>query len=143
MLKNLIFKINKNLLFKMKIQFAYTKSMVTKWSIDTFIVFNEKINKHLMTYVDQGNNDKINTLYLGILYLDDRFFYRLEARKLRFSLSNKSMSIEVKIPLECIEWKEIERLIIEEIIEAIEIGIKRKHIQGNSLIEAVRSIPLV
>ena len=50
----------------MKIQFAYTKSMVTKWSIDTFIVFNEKINKHLMTYVDVGNNDKINTLYLEL-----------------------------------------------------------------------------
>lgn len=50
----------------MKIQFAYTKSMDTKWSTDAFIEFNDKINKHLMTYADIGNNDKINTLYLEL-----------------------------------------------------------------------------
>ena len=117
----------------MNIQFAYTISPKVKWSTNNFIELNERINK-IISSCNIDLNEKIKTLYVGILYLNDEHFDKLNARKLRTSLSKQSVSIEVKIPQDLTTWDDIERLIISEIINAIKIIVNKKYIKSNEII---------
>ena len=123
----------------MVIYFAFTQSENTKWPTKTFVEFNDKINEYLSGY-ETNSTDKVETIYVGILYLEEKLFDQLEARKLKFSLSNREMSIEIKIPLDFTEWKDIEKLLISEIIKALEVGLKRKYFKNNSIIKLLQDL---
>lgn len=123
----------------MEIHFAYTMSENTKWSISHFTELNERINTSLLN-CEINVTDKINTIYVGILYLEERFFDQLKARKPRVSLLKRDMCMEVKIPIENIEWLEIEKLIIHCIVSALKIAVKKKYINDKKIIAILEEL---
>ena len=120
----------------MDIRFEYTRSPNGKWSTDSFIELNERITKFISN-CNIDINDKVNTLYVGIMILCDDHFDRLPAGKLNFSLSKNNMGIDVKIPLELKDWLDVEKYVIVEIIKALEVAIKRKHVKNDEIISVL------
>ena len=115
----------------MEIKFAYNTSKDVKWTIEDFEQLCSEINNTLK--LESENSNSITTCYVGIICLSEVFFEVLKPRKPKFYPSEKYMEIEVKIPLECKEWTDVRKFIIDNIVTGLDIAVKKTLLRDNGL----------
>jgi hypothetical protein len=122
----------------MKIFFAYYASADTTWPITNFIQLNDEINQHLNKM--DISYELYDTMYVGIIYMSIAFFETMKPRRIKFNQNENYFSIDIKIPLECIEWNDIKKFIIEEIISGLETATKKKKLKNEDVINVLKSL---